>query len=317
MRIQAAVLLLPLLGASLLLNGCIYVGDWGDNMSSVHEDFHSTHPLSAGGTVTVESFNGSVDITGWEQNSVEINGTKYGNSKSAVDQMKIDVNANPNSIRVRATRPSEFQWHNGGGVRFAIRVPHKVILDLISTSNGKIQVEDIEGTVHLRSSNGAIRISRVKGDVEAGTSNGTIEAQDLDGTTRFHTNNGSIRAESNRGSFEGVTSNGSITARLHDPSGSSPVRAETSNGHIELTFDSKTLPKVRAGTSNSSIVIRVPASANARVRASTSHSSITSDFDELSTDRGRRHSEVDGTIGRGGPLLDLHSSNGAIKIMKL
>jgi DUF4097 and DUF4098 domain-containing protein YvlB len=204
------------------------------------------------------------------------------------------------------------------GVRFSIRVPRKALLDLASTSNGKIQLEDTEGRARLHTSNGGIRISRVKGEVEARTSNGTIEAQDIDGNVNLHTSNGAIRAETTHGSFEGTTSNGSITARLNDPAASWPIRAETSNGHIDLTLDAKQLPEVRASTNNSSILLRLPPSASARVRAATSHSSVTSDFDGLQTsDNRHRHSELHGTIGGGGPLIDLSSSNGSIKIMKL
>src|SRR5437588_720868 len=134
------------------------------------------------------------------------------------------------------------------------------------------------------------------GTVSIETFNGTIEADDIDGNANMHTSNGSIRAELAHGSFEGFTSNGSINARLNDPSGTWPVRAESSNGHIELTVDAKQMPEIRASTSNSSIVLRLPASANARVRANTSHSSVTSEFDGLHDDGGRRHSELHGTL---------------------
>jgi len=65
--------------------------------------------------------------------------------------------------------------------------------------------------------------------------------------------------------------------------------------------------------------VRLPAFANARVRAYTSHAHVTSEFSELRNDdtRERKHSELNGVIGRGGPLIDLSSSNGAIKILKL
>jgi hypothetical protein len=105
---------------------------------------------------------------------------------------------------------------------------------------------------------------------------------------------------------------------LNDPAATWPVRAETSNGHIDLTLDAKQLPEVRASTRNSSILLRLPAAASARVRAATSHSSITSDFDGLRSDSDRRrNSELHGTIGSGGPLIELDSSNGSIKILKL
>jgi len=313
MRTLALTLLL--VTASLLLGGCLDIGDFVDS-EAYREDFHSTHPLNSGGAVTIETFNGSIELRGWEQDSVEVNGTKSASAKSALDAIKIEVNATPGSVRIRAVRPPDF--HRNMGVRFSVRVPRKALLDLISTSNGKIQVEDVEGNARLHTSNGGVRVTRIKGEVEARTSNGTIEAQEVEGNVNLRTSNGAIRAETTHGSFEGTTSNGSITARLNDPAMNWPVQAESSNGHIDLTVDAKQMPEIRASTSNSFILLRVPASANARVRAATSHSSVTSDFGGLqSGDDRRRHSELHGTIGSGGSLIDLTSSNGSIKILKL
>ncbi len=306
---------LPLPIAMLLMTGCVYVGgDWGPS-DAYREDFHSTHPLDAGGRVSVESFNGSIEVVGWDQNSVEVNGTKYASRKQALDDIKIDVDATGGAVHVRAARPSDI-FHNMG-VRFSIRVPRKAVLELISTSNGKLDVNDVEGNAKLRTSNGSIRLVRVKGNVEARTSNGSIDAQDVDGDAIFHTSNGSIRAETKGGSFDGSTSNGRITARLRDSASAWPVRVKSSNGRIELTLDGKALPDVHASTSNSSILLRMPAEANARVRAHTSrHSSVSSEFDGLRVDSDRKW-ELDGQIGRGGPVVDVETSNGSIKIEKL
>jgi DUF4097 and DUF4098 domain-containing protein YvlB len=188
---------------------------------------------------------------------------------------------------------------------------------LISTSNGKLDVNDVEGNSRLRTSNGAIRLVRVKGNVEARTSNGSIDVQDVDGDATLHTSNGSIRSSTKGGLFDASTSNGRIIAEIHDPGSSWPVRAKSSNGRIELTLDGKALPDVHASTSNSSILLRIPAEANARVRAHTSrHSSVSSDFDRLRPDSDRKW-ELDGEIGRGGSIVDLETSNGSIKIEKL
>ncbi|HEV2690474.1 MAG TPA: DUF4097 family beta strand repeat-containing protein [Bryobacteraceae bacterium] len=310
---------LMLLAAALLLVGCVGMVDFGDS-EAYKEDFHSTYPLTAG-SVSVETFNGSIELMGWEENSVEVNATKYASTESGMHSIKIDVNATAGAVRVRATRPSDTFSHMG--VRFTMRVPRKTLLELVSTSNGHLRIEDVEGRARLRTSNGAIRINRLKGDVDARTSNGAIEADTLEGNAALHTSNGSIRVEATHGTFEAGTSNGSINARLIDPATNWPVRVESSNGHVELTLQAKQLPEVRASTSNSSLVLRLPAFSNARVRAYTSHSSVTSEFEDLRSEepdsnRGRRkHSELNGTIGSGGPLMDLSSSNGSIKILKL
>lgn len=305
--------LLPF-AAALLLAGCIDFADFGDS-DAYKEDFHQTYPLNPGGVVSVETFNGPIELVGWEQNSVEVNATKHASTKAALDAIKIDVNASSGAVRVRAVRAADF--YRNMGVRFTIRVPRKSTLDTISTSNGHIRIEDVDGNARLRTSNGRVDLSRVKGEVEARTSNGSIEADQLDGNVNLHTSNGSIRVDAEHGSFEGSTSNGSITARLTDPASSWPVRAESSNGRIDLTIESRQVPEVRASTSNSSIVLRLPAGANADVRAHTSHASVTSDFDEVRVDNEHGRGEMSGRIGGGGRLIDLSSSNGSIKILKL
>ena len=213
--------------------------------------------------------------------------------------------------------------HGGSGARYTIHVPKHILLDEITTTNGGIRIDGIDGSVRLRTSNGTVRIERVNGDLNARTTNGAISLREFDGNARLQTSNGAIQAEASRGSFEAETSNGRIEVTLNDPAANWPVKLHTRNGHIDLTIRGSKLPDVRAESSNSTIVVRLPSSASARVHASTSrHSSITSDFDTLMRsgdieDRRRRRSDIEGTIGSGGPLIDLSTSNGAIKIVKL
>jgi DUF4097 and DUF4098 domain-containing protein YvlB len=305
--------LLPL-APILLLTGCVEFGDFGDS-EAYKEDFHHTYTLAPGGSVSVETFNGSVELMGWEQNSVEVNATKYASTKSALDAIKIDVSTPGGSVRVRAVKSSDF--FRNMGARFTIRVPRKTMLELISTSNGHLRIEDVEGNARLRTSNGGIRMTRLKGEIEARTSNGSIEGDYLDGNAKLHTSNGAIRAEVTHGLFEATTSNGSITARLNDPATTWPVHVESSNGHIDLKIDAKQLPEVRASTSNSSIVLRLPTGASAEVRVHTSHASVSSEFDQLRIENEHGRGEMSGRIGGGGRLIELSSSNGSIKIVRL
>src|ERR1039457_1884630 len=89
--------LLPL-APVLLLSGCVEFGDFGDS-EAYKEDFKHTYPLEPGGSVSIETFNGSIELTGWEQNSVEVNGTKYASTRSALDSITIEMNVPPGGIR--------------------------------------------------------------------------------------------------------------------------------------------------------------------------------------------------------------------------
>ena len=91
---------------------------------------------------------------------------------------------------------------------------------------------------------------------------------------------------------------------------------ESSNGNIEIELEGLESNELRANTSNASITLRMPAALKARLRASTSNSSISSDFD-VTTHGTLSKNHLEGDINGGGPLLDLTTSNGSIKLQKM
>jgi DUF4097 and DUF4098 domain-containing protein YvlB len=275
------------------------------------EDFHYSYPLSAGGRIELEGFNGSVDITGWDKDLVEIDGTKYAGSEERMKEIKIDIVPAADSIVIRTTRPLD--RFGNAGVKYSLHVPRHVELASIVSTNGAIRVESIEGHARLKTSNGGIHANGIHGSLDAQTSNGPVELSDVIGDATVRTSNGSVHADVKKGSFDTHTSNGSITVRLLEAD-SRPVRLESSNGHIEVTMDAAR--EVHADTSNSSITVRMPGSIGARVDAHTSNAPITSDFD-VSVHGGMisKH-RLEGTIGSGGPLLDLGTTNGGIKLVR-
>jgi hypothetical protein len=157
----------------------------------------------------------------------------------------------------------------------------------------------------------------VAGQLELTTTNGAVEASDIDGGASIHTTNGGIRIDGLKGALEAVTTNGGIRARLNNPEAQKTVRLESSNGPVDLTVDNPKDNDIRVSTSNSSITVRLPANAGGVLRAHTSHGQVNTDFDVHSrnTDSSRRN--VEGTIGGGGPILDLSTSNGSISLLKL
>lgn len=294
----------------LLLAGCD-VADWAHS-SRYKEDFHYSYTLKPGARLYVENFNGSIEITGWNQDKAEITGTKYASSRDLLDALRVDIVAAEDSLRIRTVRPSERRGNMGA--RYVIRLPRRVTLERIESSNGALRVENIEGEARLRTSNGSLRLAGLSGDVEAHTSNGGVELDDVEGRIFVRTSNGSIRGTALRGTLDAATSNGTIRASVTRLSGRHRLRAVTSNGSIELELP-EVASDVEAQTSNGAITLRLPASISADVRAATSNSTITTEFD-LRVRGPMSKTRLEGTIGSGGPVLNLKTSNGAIRLLK-
>jgi hypothetical protein len=302
-------------GAFFLLAGCDFDdGGLFGSAQSYKEDFRHSYPLKPGGRLSLEGFNGSVEIAGWSENTVEITGAKYGATPQLRDSMKIDIAASADAVRIRAIRPHDRRGNLGA--RFVIKVPKKIELDSITSSNGHIEVVDIDGAVKLRTSNGRVTASNIQGAVDVQTSNGSVELRDLGGPATVKTSNGPVRASGVLGSFEASTSNGAIRASLQKAEPGRAIRVSTSNGPIELSLDSFNRNDVYASSSNGGITLRLPVTASARVRARTSNSSISSEFD-LKREGENSKTRLEGVIGGGGPLLDLITSNGGIRLQKM
>jgi DUF4097 and DUF4098 domain-containing protein YvlB len=280
----------------LFLSACalVFAGD----SSRYREDFHYSYPQTAGGRFVLENFNGSVEITGWDQNTVDISGTKYAESESLLNSMHIEASSSGNTVRVKTTRPDPH--HGNMGAKCVIRVPRQTALEDVASSNGSLRVDDIDGHAHLATSNGSIHLGRINGNVDAHSSNGSIEVKDVKGDVNF------------------TTSNGGIRARLHDAPSGHPIRLSTSNGDIDLQVDSLHQNDVIATTSNGPITVRMPANVGASLHASTnSNGSVRSDFDVLIHPGELSKHRMEGTIGGGGPKIDLTTSNGNISLLKM
>ena len=310
---RTRTLLFPLAAALLALTACD-IEDFSVGGERYSQDFHYNYALKPGGRLSVESFNGSVDISGWDQDTVDISGSKYARSPELRDAIRIDVEHSSDSVYIRTVRPSD--RHGSMGARYVIKVPRRTQLERVASSNGPIHLTDIEGGARVKTSNGGVRVENLRGSLDAETSNSGIDIQKLDGGATVHTSNGRVHAEDVRGAFEASTSNSGIHVVLDKPESGRTIKLNTSNGPIELSVENLSNNDIRASTSNSSITVHLPGSVNANLIADTSNSSITTDFDvQVHGSMSKRH--LEGKLGNGGSMIELNTSNGGIRLLKM
>jgi hypothetical protein len=178
--------------AFLGMAGC-YFRDF-DSSDRYQSDFHYSYALNPGGRLEVDNFNGSIEITGWDQANCEINGSRFASTAELRDRIKIDVNHSGSLIYIHSVRPAG-EFHGNMGVRYVIHVPRKIELSRITTSNGPIHVEGTEGRAELKTSNGPVRVESLAGELNAHTSNGPVTIENVSGGMSLHTSNSAIRVQ--------------------------------------------------------------------------------------------------------------------------
>ena len=146
--------------ALILLSLPLAADFWG-NSDRYKEDFSYDFKLAPGGRLEIESFNGSVEVIGWDNDTVQVRGNKHASRQEVLKALAIDAKGSPTEVRLRAISPSP---NCNCGVTFTVKVPRKTKLDNVTTSNASLRIENIEGRAHARTSNGGIRLYDLNGD---------------------------------------------------------------------------------------------------------------------------------------------------------
>ena len=126
--------LLTVCSLSILMIGCDDMM-WGDRSDRFTENFSYSYDLKPGGRLSVENMNGSVEITGWDRDTVEITGVKYAATEDLLRSMRIDVQSSADSVRIRTIPPGARRGNLGA--RYTIKVPRKTELERVVSSNGQ------------------------------------------------------------------------------------------------------------------------------------------------------------------------------------
>jgi hypothetical protein len=292
---------------ALLLMGCELVGAGGGDRYTA--DFQLQFAQKAGGRLAVDSVNGSVEVTAWDKEEVEVMGVKSCAIQEDLARIEVKGDQANNALRLRVVRPERLR---NCGVRMMIRAPRMTTVEEIRTSIGAVRLEDMKGNTRIESTNGSVNVKRHKGVVQVRTSNGRVSLVQVIGGADVRTSNGSVLLEGVEGTIAVESSNGSVKGSVAKLAVGQGVQVETSNGPIDLAFTHYAGQAIDLITSNASVTLELPEKANADVRASTSNGSVNSEFGP-SRARGR----WEGKLGTGGGLIRLETSNGEIRIQKL
>jgi hypothetical protein len=246
MRKLIVITMLP-----LFLYACDVADIWENDVrveERESEDFSSSRIQN----VQVETQNGSIESSVWDDDSIHVVFGKWAtgydreDAEDNLDDIEIYTSRDTDAgvLRIEVDLPKRKGASYGCDV--SLRLPSSLFLDLES-SNGAITVSESQNGFVCSTSNGAITIEDTEGYAELRTSNGKIMAINHYGELNGRTSNGKIDADvvlPRQGECILKTSNGAIILSVPARSTSAMIEASTSNGKVEVESLDVTITKM-------------------------------------------------------------------------
>ena len=207
--------------------------------STLEETFKKVIPAAEKTGIEIRNINGSVEVSSWDKDAVEIVAYKKvqaderEDARKYLSELEIDIEDDEDVISVEVDLPGKkekndgfFSWiFSSGGVNssvaFEIKVPLKFDLDIHST-NGSVTVNKCNGRIRLKTVNGKITAKDIAGTISAKSTNGKIKIT----MSRVNPNEDMALK----------TSNGSISLYLPKDV-AVDIEARTANGRVDCDFD--------------------------------------------------------------------------------
>ena len=225
-----------------------------------HCDLREQSVASAGRLDIDAGQNGGATVKGWLRNDVlvraRIDAWAETDSEASLiaGQVHIDVAAG----QIRASGPSS-QGRTGWAVSYEIFVPQNTDLKL-KTQNGGITISDIRGRMEFGAVNGGVHLARIAGDVSGATVNGGV--------------------------------------------------------HVDLAGSSWDGRQLEVKTENGGVTLSVPAAYSAHLQTETVNGGLHTDF-PVTVQGNLRPRNLDFNIGSGGPLIHLSTTNGGVHVQRI
>ena len=255
-------------------------------------------PSGAAPDITLATFDGAIQVRPWDRPEVLVEIEKRGSDKEAVAGIQVVSESKGDAISVDVRKPaSEKEFiglgiHQSTSAKLIASVPRGSKL-MLTTRDGAITVERIDGRLELRTDDGSVRVSEAPGDVTIVTRDGSITLERVAGRIDARTGDGSIRLTGAPSSLLLETRDGSVV-----------VRAER-----DTTMQSDW--SVRSG--DGSVTIELPEGFAAEIDAETQDGSVRTDL-PVSGASAEKKRHLRGKLGAGGKLLKVRTGDGSIRL---
>lgn len=260
------------------------------------------------GSIRVRSGSGDeVTVTGKIKVNRRFWGGKPANSDELVQEIKDNPPIETSDGQLRVGYISDRSVRRKVSISYEIVVPAatKVVAE---TGSGSIRVDDISAPVDVHTGSGNVKLENISGSTKARTGSGSISADGVAGAFSGNSGSGNISLlQTAPGDV--VVSTGSGNSELIGVVGS--VRASAGSGRINVDGRQEGDWKLNSGSG--SVRVSLPGDASFELDAQSNSGGI--DIDHPLTVQGRiSKSHIKGQVRGGGPLLEIDTGSGGIRI---
>ena len=270
-----------------------------------------TFNVGDGGLLEIDADHGNIRVNSGSSGEVRVVVRRTPRGGADVETYQVEFAQDGDRIRVIGTNTVRSSGRAGVNVDFEVTVPRRFNIDA-ETSGGNIAVDNLDGRVKLNTSGGNLSLGSISGEVDAHTSGGNISLDGAGGNVVVNTSGGNISLGRVSGTVRATTSGGNIAV---DEVGGDIV-ARTSGGHIVARIADQPKADCLLRTSGGGITVHLADGIAVDLEAETSAGRVSTDI-EVATSGTIKKDRLHGEINGGGPLLELETSAGDVRILKL
>jgi DUF4097 and DUF4098 domain-containing protein YvlB len=296
-----------------------------------------TKTLQVSGTPDVEISTGSGDITVHTGGGtsitvnarIRVSDQWFGGGNLSADEKVKRLENNPpvtqNGSMVSIGRITDPELRRNVSISYDVTLPAASRVRSESGS-GNVSIDGVNGYVKMNSGSGNITAKHLGDELRISTGSGDIRIDTAKGPVRVNAGSGTIEASGIGGAFYSETGSGDITLRQDAPgmvtakTGSGNVRlrnvnggleAHSGSGDIEIDGQAKKDWTVESGSGN--IDLKLPSNAAFSVDARASSGSVAVNH-PITMQGTLKKNHIQGRVGEGGPMLNLQSGSGEIRV---
>ncbi len=269
-------------------------------------------PLAADGSAVIANISGKVQVTGWDQAQVKLEG-----SLGAGSTLAVSGDAKKLSLQVKTTKSGWFGSNAPShDSNLILHVPKNAALDL-SVVSADANVDGMDGkSLKVGSVSGDVTIagSALQIDIDSVSGNVTLVAPaDANGRAHVQTVSGDIHAKNLGGRIKLETVSGNMDCACATVN---EFESGSVSGDADIAVAPANDARLHLSTMSGSVTLHLPATLSARIDASSFSGGIRSDFGTVQTKEYGPGSSLKATLGAGSAQIGIESMSGDIRLHK-